>query len=320
MFSQTALILGVSLFSALIQADVWDPSAELTKPPLAKNLDYLTKGMYANYPASPSKRDKWGDGFIPEDCYNLAKGNGNSPTEIETYNVNYDDCNTAWVLCWHKQSILSLDDLIDNFGRVPVGARQFVRHVISLPDDAVGAQNSNGNIMLNAIGGTPIDVFFHETGHSLDLHGGYTKGQLSSSQNWIDNYNQDSHVPDGYAGSDAIEDVAQSTVLAAYNVQVPGGFPSIEPGWQKVFHQYATVQTWQRESGNLLVPGQGGCSKRLAPSQPVKSDNGQPDWKRSMRGTGISRRDYVPDHSLGKGVEEIPRTEFSSGKCNIGHS
>ncbi|KAL8714569.1 MAG: hypothetical protein Q9220_001517 [cf. Caloplaca sp. 1 TL-2023] len=326
MVFQTAAILGVSLLFPLAQADVWDISAKLTKPPLAQNLDYLTQNMYAHFPSTPSNRDKWSDGWIPKDCYDLATGNGNSPADIETYNVNYQDCNTAWVLCWHKQSILSLDDLIDNFGRVPVGARQFVRHVISLPDDKPGAQNNKGNIMLNAIGGTPIDVFIHETGHSLDFQGAYKGGQLSNSQDWIDAYNQDSKVPDGYAATNAVEDVAQNTVLAAYNIQVPGGFGMKDPGWQSVFHQYDTVQRWQGESGNLLVPGRGGCARRLKASDKVRVDNGQPGnpqggWKRGIiRGMGINRRDYVPDHSLGEGVEEIPRVEFNTEKCNIGHS
>lgn len=72
-------------------------------------------------------------------------------------------------------------NLIDRFGKLPVLTRQWVRHIIALPDPAGGhAYNWNGNIaMFNIIDN--MDVFVHESGHSLDLLGAYADKPLSST-------------------------------------------------------------------------------------------------------------------------------------------
>ena len=42
--------------------------------------------------------------------------------------------NDPWILCRHKDSPDPIQNMIDLFGRVPVHARQWVRHIINLPD------------------------------------------------------------------------------------------------------------------------------------------------------------------------------------------
>ena len=44
-------------------------------------------------------------------------------------------------------------------------------------------------------------------------------------------YAHDSHVPDSYAAKNALEDVAQSTTIAAYDSLVPGAFNRVEKNW-----------------------------------------------------------------------------------------
>jgi len=108
--------------------------------------------------------------------------------------------------------------------------------------------------MFNRINGD-MTVFIHETGHSLDFLGAYDDKPLSTSANWLQNYAQDTNVPDPYAGTNQAENVAQNTVVACFNEVVPGGFGTVEKDWGKVFHQFATVQTEAVNAGNLLVPG-----------------------------------------------------------------
>ncbi|KAI4140971.1 MAG: hypothetical protein L6R39_005570 [Caloplaca ligustica] len=294
-------LLAVYLFSTLTTADEW---TRLTKPALVPNLDYLHQGLLDHYPSVHSRYDIWGPGWIPQDCLNMAKNSNLNPADVLTYNVNYDDCSTAWVLCYHKNSHVPFDAMVDLLGRVPVASRQFVRHVIALPDTFGHAYNSNGNLAMFDITGDNLAVYLHETAHSLDFQNAYNRGQMSNNQNWIDNYNQDPNVPDPYSATNSVEDVAQNTVVAAFNRMVPGGYGSIEPQAGKIFHQYATVDTWQRESGNLLVPG-GQCWKRLANSAPVPIPGQASKLRR-----GVMPKGKKPDVSLAPGLEIIEPKEF----------
>ncbi|KAI4250142.1 MAG: hypothetical protein L6R40_000314 [Gallowayella cf. fulva] len=303
MYTNSAITCCIGLLATLA-------CARLDKPPLRPNLDYLKDGLQKNFHAKVPHIDKWGDGWIPQWCLDTSKSssNGFNPEDISTYNIKYDDCNMAWVVCVHKKSIMSIDTLADLFGRVPVRSRSYIRHVLSIPDAYGNAYNVGDNIALKQIGADGLEVLIHEVGHSLDAHA-YSE-PLSSSQHWDDEYKKDSHVPDPYSGTNFAEDVAQSTVLAAYNAVVPGGFGGIEPEWQKVHHQYATVQTLQRFAGNLLVPG-GWCKNRLANSKTVPV----PKRKMMLRGRWIGARSEKPDTSVPEGIEVIEPLDFDSGIC-----
>ncbi|KAL8852004.1 MAG: hypothetical protein Q9221_003109 [Calogaya cf. arnoldii] len=286
--------------------------AALDKPALRPNLDYLEQGLLDNLQPTRSTWDIWGPGWIPEDCKRMTANAGLNPFDVETYNVKYDDCDMAWVLCRHKSSPDPLINLIDLFGRVPVKTRQYVRHVIALPRPEGGyAYISNANIaMFNRISRGALSVLIHEAGHSLDAIA-YSE-PLSPSQNWLNNYNQDSHVPDSYARASQAENVAQNTVVDTYNVNVPGDFAGVEPEWQKIFHQFATVQTVQRNAGNLLVRG-GTCTSRLYNSAPVPQGTGAKRWLGRRVAMGPK-----PNVAMPKGLKVIPNKEFSTeGKCQL---
>ena len=174
------------------------------------------------------------------------------------------------------------------------------------------AYNLNGNIaMFNRIDGD-LTVFIHETAHSLDLLGAYEQSTnaLSSSQAWLDNYAQDPNIPDGYAQSSMLEDVAQSSVVTAFNLNVPGGYGSVETNYEKIFHQYATIQTAQANAGNLLVPG-GQCKSRLPNSSPVPQQSSS--TSRVMKREEMGEK---PNVALEAGLKVIEGKEFdTSGSC-----
>ncbi|EEA25516.1 hypothetical protein TMatcc_006255 [Talaromyces marneffei ATCC 18224] len=239
----------------------------LDKPALTSNLDYLEQGSLDHLTPTQSTWDQWGAGWIPQDCKDIANNEGKNPDDFEIYNVHYTDCGDAWVFCRHKDTPIDLVSTIDIFGRLPVAMRSWVRHVITIPSDNY-AYNSNGNIAFFGTTSGNMDVAIHETGHSLDLLGAYGE-QLSASQDWLDNYNQDPNVPDDYAQTNQVENVAQNTVISVYDKVVPGGFGSAQPSWNNIFHQYATLQ-WK--AGSQILPG-GTCDRHLINSETVSTSN-----------------------------------------------
>lgn len=131
-----------------------------------------------------------------------------------SWNLHADRCSRKcpkdpWILCRHKDSPEPITTVIDHFGRVPLCARQWVRHVISLPDRELppfslslslslnlpltissspankfaSAYNTAGNIAMFDVAAADLNVFVHETGHSLDRLGVYPDHPLSSSNN-----------------------------------------------------------------------------------------------------------------------------------------
>ena len=192
--------------------------------------------------------------------------------------------------------------------------REWVRHVIDVPGSAGSAFEYDGTLTFVRPHTSMINVMIHETGHSLDLNGAYADKSLSNSDNWYasqathkkgkkltyrwNNYDQDSDVPDPYSQTNAIEDVAQITVVSAFNLNVPGGIGTVEKNKQKIFHQYATLETEARNAGkgnSILMPGENQkCTHRLPASKPVPKGN-----------TDDSSLGDKPDVSLSPGITPI---------------
>ncbi|KAL8790338.1 MAG: hypothetical protein Q9213_000690 [Squamulea squamosa] len=294
----------VALFAALVS------SQRLTKPPLQQNLDNLPPGFYNNLKPTTSTRTAFQAGYIPSDCKNIATREGFNPADIQTWNIKYSDCSTPWIFCYHKNSNGPLNDLVDRFGRLPVHTRQFNRHIVSLPATNGHAYNDGGNLVFFGTTLSSINVHIHEAAHSLDLLGAfYPDKPLSSSTKWINEYNLDSAVPDPYAQTNQVENVAQNTVVTTYERNVPGGFFGLNPDANKIFHQYATVDTEQRNAdpASLLVPG-GVCTRRLANSNPV-----------TITGTATAQAAAAPNVALPAGLATIKGASFNTNSsCNFG--
>lgn len=95
--------------------------------------------------------------------------------------------------------------------------------------------------------------------------------------------------------------------MAAFNVNVPGGLASLAPkSYNAVFHQYATIQTYQREAGNLLVAG-GICGKRLINSEPVRMNGGS-----ELKSRVVGARAKMPNVDLAPELEVIEPFDFST--------
>lgn len=273
--------------------------------------------------------EKWKPGWIPSDCKSIAERQNYSVADIETYSVKYDDCASPWILCHHKHSPDPLGNFFDNFGRIPVKARSYVRGVIAFPvpkepfgfnsGDFIAVFNVQ-NAFEHQIGG--FNVLMHETGHSLDSHAFKVPGgRLSKTAEWAKAVKADAKVSDGYAATTMAEDVAQMTVITAYDLNVPGGFKKIEPKWKDIQNTLALMKKQQHDRGDLLVPG-GRCTARMENHPPVQIggkkvqrrqgavdddlDDEQDLVESDFIGGGPSRRSEMPDVSLAEGLEIIP--------------
>ena len=150
-----------------------------------------------------------------------------------------------------------------------------------------------------------LTVFIHETAHSLDLLGAYTGTNdfFFDSDTWLNNYAKDSHVPDFYSQTNQLENLAQNTVVAAYDLNVPGGFSEVQPKWQGLRHQLSTIVTEQKEKGDLLIRA-GLCTKRLANSKVV--------LKKAHSRNKVRQLEEPPNVGLSDSVDIIEPVDFDT--------
>ena len=175
-------------------------------------------------------------------------------------------------------------------------------------------------------------VLIHETGHALD-RSAYGNRSLSNSLEYRNEYAKDSKVVDDYSASNFGENIAQNTVMATYDLVVPGGFRSVTEDWQSVQHQLEIMKRKQKEAGDILVPN-GKCGRRLTNRAPVpisfpngknKTRRGLPVLPVQLDGEleprylppGPSRRAYlaetIPNLDVPEGLEVItPRSEVDT--------
>ena len=171
-------------------------------------------------------------------------------------------------MCYHRNSASPINALIDTFGRLPVRTREYIRHVVSIPADRPWGYHMDGTLTLLGSAIDSLAIQFHEAAHSLDLENAYPLKPLSSSPEWLQAYDKDSAVPDPYAQASQTENVAQNTVVAAFDKLVPGGIKGVMQNSGLIRNQYELILSQQAAGGDLLIPG-GRCTKRMPNSQPV---------------------------------------------------
>ncbi|CEL06014.1 hypothetical protein ASPCAL07126 [Aspergillus calidoustus] len=238
-------------------------SAQLDKPALTSNLDYLLEGNTANLPTTSHSIAIWSQGWIPKDCKDLGEGEDLDATDFEIYQVSYDDCSDPWLVCRHKEAPNDISAIAETFGRVPVKIRDWVRQILVLPGGN-SAFAVNGNVAFFGTTDENVDVVIHESAHCLDGFAAFGE-VINTSENFLAAYDADTHVPDDYARSSQAENVAQNTVVAVYDSNVPGGFPGIQPNYTAIENQYSYIK---KIGGDALVPG-GTCDRHLENSETV---------------------------------------------------
>ncbi|KAK8085660.1 hypothetical protein PG997_006931 [Apiospora hydei] len=310
-FLKTLLSLSVAVATmnaVTAKVDIW---ARLDKPAVRKDFTGFEPLLIANLPETKYNISVWARGWIPSDCNGYADSHNVSAADFIIYQVQYNDCGDPWIMCYHKDSEASIENIAKQFGRIPIQMREWVKHVVTIPDKMGWAYMDKGNTVFMRPTDSMVTTMIHETAHAVDLNGGYGGSLLSGSALWAGNYAQDTHVPDDYSATDTVEDIAQSTVVAVLNenVQGPNGgsrpssptgrrFPSnmtLINGLPFLAHsQYATITTQARNYGrgnSMLVPGENvACAHRLPNSSPVAINTVARVFGRSRPDVRLSRR------------------------------
>lgn len=152
-------------------------------------------------------------------------------------------------------------------------------------------------------------IFIHETGHALDRLAYGNISYLSTKPEYRKEYAKDSKVVDDYAASTFLENVAQNTVIATYDLAVPGGFRSITKDWRSVQHQLNIMKRKQKEAGDILV-AYGKCGHRVKERKPVSIP--------LPKGRNLTRREmFVPSTVQLDG--ELEPGFFPSGPSGRAH-
>ncbi|KAK8069973.1 hypothetical protein PG994_006589 [Apiospora phragmitis] len=259
-FLKTLIPLGLAVAAtkaAATKVDIW---SRLTKPAVRSSFNGFEPLLAANLPERQYNISVWASGWIPSDCNGYASDHNVSAADFIIYQVQYSDCSDPWILCYHKDSETSIQNIAKQFGRIPIQMREWVKHVVTIPDTMGWAYMDKGNTVYMRPSDAMQTTMVHETAHAVDLNGGYGGAALSGSALWAANYAQDTHVPDDYSRTDTVEDIAQ-TPSSPSSTRTSRG-PT-----------YATIITQARNFGrgnSMLVPGENvACAHRMPNSQPV---------------------------------------------------
>ncbi|OBT83639.1 hypothetical protein VE02_08043 [Pseudogymnoascus sp. 03VT05] len=280
-----AIIAALAVLSAPVLADLGKPV--LFKDGLGPHVN--TKLM-AHMPSTKSTHKEWAHGTIPESCAKQGK-NANpplKPSDFHIFDVHYTDCAEAWIMCRHKDAQLSINQLIDYFGRLPVHERQSVSYVMGVPGG--GSAYEIGGMVVFQGNTASISVFQHEVGHAVDAYNN-ADGTSSSKPIFAEALKKDSCVPDAYANTNKVEDWTQVSVLLMYDKVVPGGLNTIGANWACLGAQLVAVANRQGAAMNLG----GKCTKRL-PYGKVISMGGA--TARGESAVDIPVMTLVPGHPL----------------------
>ncbi|KFX98941.1 hypothetical protein O988_04121 [Pseudogymnoascus sp. VKM F-3808] len=259
-------------------------AANLGKPTLFKDgLSPHVNDKFIQYmPSTPSTNGAWSWGWIPQRCADEAN-RADPPLSLydfEVFNVQYEDCEEAWIFCRHTQAQLTQSQLIDYFGRLPVHERQSVSYVIGVPGG--GSAYEIGGLVVFQGATASVSVFQHEVGHAVDAYNN-ADGTSSSTKEFLDAIDGDTCVPDDYANSSNVEDYTQVGVLLMYNTVVPGGLDTIGTDYSCLSKQLAVVAarqqaamelggtcTWRQTYGEVISMGPAsGNNKRAIGPKPI---------------------------------------------------
>ncbi|KAF3929670.1 hypothetical protein AA313_de0202253 [Arthrobotrys entomopaga] len=179
------------------------------------------QGFFAGT-ASPSVSiHQWPSGTAPQSCVNELAWNNCISGRAVVYNVTYADCPTPWVFCRCDNADLSITQMADFFGRMPVHLRSVVRHPMAVHQDGCSAYATigtyDGDIVMQGNCNTQ-SVWLHETGHQLDARGNGPNTYFSSTSAWTDALFADTCGADDYGNSDILEEFAQMTVISQSDV------------------------------------------------------------------------------------------------------
>ncbi|KAL5889699.1 hypothetical protein ACKVWC_004927 [Pyricularia oryzae] len=258
--------------------------AQIDKPALdpATNFNLLEE-RWMSVPNQPAVVIEWLHHYLPKACHEAAVANDLSPMDFTAYDVLYDDCDNNWVVCRHKDAPATEENLIGNLGKVPVGMRSYVRHVIAYParqHDAVASWRAPGDLHLHAR--PTMQTLIHQVAHEMDYAALPGQGApFSESELWREAAGADGRRASAYAGLDWREHFAEAAVVAVFGQNFPREIATAQPAAVGIANQ---LYVWQRLLGEQIKMG-GRCTRRRENSPRVNKETGK-----DGAGSGLSAR------------------------------
>ncbi|KAH8588179.1 hypothetical protein B0O99DRAFT_730931 [Bisporella sp. PMI_857] len=297
-------------------------NAQLGKTPLFEDIPYrnkLSNSFWANLKPTQSHWDQWEWGWIPQSCYNEAVSNGYSPYDVEVFNVWYDDCEYQWVFCRHHNSVNSQIDMIDQFGRMPVHMREWVRHFQAYSVAGKGAYMYAADIVTQSQA-TPQQTL-HEIGHAVDFYRSGVSGGInarSETSEYRSAVNKDTCVPRPYSNTNVVEDYTDVTALSVYEIVTPGGLDTIGANWRCLENQKNQIDAFQR---SVMVPG-GRCTRRWPVSTVVSMGPATGNGRRAVGKPPVNPGPMEGQPKVSKAPVEGERivSSFAEGGWNVTES
>lgn len=233
-----------------------------------------------NLPKHEAQIQSWKDtqpNLIPKYCYDNTKDAELDPDDVEVFDFKYDDCDSRWTMCRHKDAEWSIEDLGHRFGMLPVWARGLVANVLLLPyPGGTAASTAGGGLQLK--GDVDLGSLFHEVGHSVDTNCPFP-GRTDNShdtQEWMDAFHKDGWVPSPLANGGMGDDFAEVYLHALYDVNVPGGLASLgtqsdgRNNWDLIKNQMDLVKRYCKAA---LTSGSGDkCENKRESTDIIKKD------------------------------------------------
>jgi hypothetical protein len=124
MVSITTILLAIAGSFALASA-ADNPDKPTMNPEM--NFTRVSEGTKQVLKYQEAKWTFWNKGWIPKACKGFAEGEGLNVTDVLVFDVKYKDCDDTWTFCRHKDAQSTELDMVNEFGRMPVSMRSYVR-------------------------------------------------------------------------------------------------------------------------------------------------------------------------------------------------
>lgn len=158
---------------------------------------------------------------LPSICAEYMGPDEECTSDMTALNVTYEDCGSGFIICRCADAQMSMDTVLDRFGRVPVGLRRYAGAVFVMSDVEAHAYTlTTGDT--HFFGDCAVDSWVHEMTHAYD----FAEAEPQSSwPGWAEALAADSCVPDVYSQTNEIEDFAQISVMKIYMLLHSGSLP-----------------------------------------------------------------------------------------------
>ncbi|KAJ7503242.1 hypothetical protein B0H11DRAFT_1797858 [Mycena galericulata] len=219
------LLSGARLVSATLRLTNLDVTpAPLTALTLTPQEPDFAFDLYSALP--PASVLQTQDIELPGECGPYVGPGQECTTNMTATSVFYEDCGDPFTVCRCADAAMSIETVLDRFGRVPIGLRRYVGTIVVLNDTEPHAYTlTSGDIHFFA--DCAMDTWVHESTHSFDF--ATPDAPHSSVPGWSQAIANDSCVPDNYSDTNRVEDFAQMSVIKTYMLLYDGHLP---PGFR----------------------------------------------------------------------------------------